>query len=273
MRSEIERRAMAAAPAALRDSLSQAILHVLWLASGIVLVVTLCLDLGLAPEKLFAGIDKLGRFANAMFPLSDGGDLPRILRSLGETFAMAVAGTTLAVLVAAPLGLFGAKTVMPNPVLHFAFRRFLDFFRGVPVLVWALILVTVFGLGPFAGVVALALADIPSLAKLFAEAVENADSRPVEGVRSAGASPLTIVRYALAPQVAPVWASQCLFFLEGNFRNAAVLGIVGAGGIGFELEDRIRVFAFDEAAFIILLYMVAVAALDAVSRELRKKLA
>ncbi|MDZ4052722.1 MAG: ABC transporter permease subunit, partial [Phenylobacterium sp.] len=172
-----------------------------------------------------------------------------------------------------PLGVIGAKTVVSNPALHFAFRRFLDIFRGVPALVWALILVSAFGLGPFAGVVALALADIPNLAKLFSEALENSDPKPIEGVRSAGASPLAVMRFGLAPQFAPVATSQTLFFLEGNFRNAGVLGIVGAGGIGFELDERIRIFAFDEVAFIILLYMVAVAGLDTLSRALRNRLA
>jgi phosphonate transport system permease protein len=95
----------------------------------------------------------------------------------------------------------------------------------------------------------------------------------VEGVRSTGAAPLAVVRFGLLPQVAPVIASQCLFYLEANFRHAAVLGIVGAGGIGYELEERIRVFSFDTATFIILLYMAAVAALDTFSRALRKRLA
>jgi len=158
-------------------------------------------------------------------------------------------------------------------VLHFALRRVLDWFRGVPALVWALILVSAFGLGPFGGVIALALADAPNLAKLFSEAIENCDEKPMDGARAAGVSPLMVMRFGLAPQVAPVMASQVLFFLEGNFRNAAVLGIVGAGGIGFELEERIRVFAFDQAAFIILLYMLGVAMLDAFSQKLRAKLA
>jgi phosphonate transport system permease protein len=257
----------------MRGRWTDPLLRYLLLLAILAALVAMAVDLDLAPSRLLAGVDKLGRFAVAMFPPSDGGDLVRILRSLAETFAMAIAGTVLAVVAAAPLGLIGAKTVMPNKVLHFAFRRFLDVFRGVPVLVWALILVTAFGLGPFGGVIALALADIPTLAKLFAEAIENVEEGPVEGVRSAGLPPMAAIRYGLAPQVAPVWASQSLFFLEGNFRNAAVLGLVGAGGIGFELEERIRIFAFDEVAFIVLLFMVSVAVLDTLSRELRKKLA
>jgi phosphonate transport system permease protein len=233
----------------------------------------MAVDVGFSPERLLTGTGKFGRLLAAMVPPSSGGQFVHILQALGETLAMAFVGTVLAALAALPLGILGAKTVVSQPLLHFAFRRVLDLFRGVPALVWALILVSAFGLGPFAGVCALALADIPHLAKLFAEAIENADRKPADGVRSTGAAALGVIRFGLLPQVAPVMASQCLYYLESNFRHAAVLGIVGAGGIGFELEERIRVFAFDVAAFIILLYMVAVAVLDTISRELRKRLA
>lgn len=243
------------------------------LLAGVVALWAMMADLKLAPDALFAGLSKLGRFLSAMVPPSDGGDSLRILRSLAETFAMAVAGTALAVVAAVPLGLLGAKTVVRNSIAHFLFRRCLDIFRGVPALVWALIFVSAFGLGPFAGVIALAVADVPNLAKLFAESLENCDPGPAEGARAAGVSKLMEVRFGLAPQVAPVMASQVLYFLESNFRHAAVLGIVGAGGIGFELDERIRVFAFDQVAFIVLLYMLGVAALDFVSRRLRAQLA
>ncbi|MGZ3273744.1 MAG: phosphonate ABC transporter, permease protein PhnE [Caulobacteraceae bacterium] len=230
-------------------------------------------DVGFSPAHLIGGAGRLGRLLAAMVPPSSGGQFLHILHALGETLAMAFVGTVLAAVIALPLGILGAKTVVRQPVLHFAFRRVLDLFRGVPALVWALILVSAFGLGPFGGVCALALADIPNLSKLFAEAIENADFKPVDGVRSTGAASLSVLRFGLLPQVAPVIASQCLYYLESNFRHAAVLGIVGAGGIGFELEERIRVFAFDIAAFIITLYMIAVAVLDTISRELRSRLA
>jgi phosphonate transport system permease protein len=273
MSAEARARAAAIAPVALRAAWPVRILRTVLVFLALAALVRMSVDLDLAPGALLKGADKLGRFLGAMVPPTDGGQLPRILRSLAETFAMAFAGTVLATLTALPLGVVGAKTIVRNPVAHFSFRRFLDLFRGVPALVWALILVAAFGLGPFGGVIALALADIPNLAKLFSEALENCDPRPGEGVRASGAPPLAVMRYGLAPQVAPVMASQSLYFLEGNFRNAAVLGIVGAGGIGFELEERIRVFAFDQAAFIILLYMAGVAALDLASRELRRRLA
>jgi phosphonate transport system permease protein len=240
---------------------------------GVAILARMAVDVGFSPTRLFHGAGRLGQLVATMVPPSSGGQFLHILSALGETLAMAFVGTLLGALGALPLGILGAKTVVPQPALHFAIRRILDLFRGVPALVWALILVSAFGLGPFAGVCALALADIPSLAKLFAEAIENTDSKPVDGVRSTGMGPLGVVRFGLLPQVAPVMASQCLFYLESNFRHAAVLGIVGAGGIGFELEERIRVFDFKVVAFIILLYMLAVAVLETASRELRKRLA
>jgi len=240
---------------------------------GVMILARMALDVGFTSTRLFTGGGRLFQFLATMVPPSTGGQFLPILKALGETMAMAFLGTLLGALGALPLGILGAKTVVRQPVIHFAIRRVLDLFRGVPSLVWALILVSAFGLGPFAGVCALALADVPSLAKLFAEAIENTDSKPVAGVRSAGIAPLGVIRFGVLPQVAPVMASQCLYYLESNFRHAAVLGIVGAGGIGFQLQERIRVFAFDVVAFIIILYILAVAILDAGSRELRKKLA
>lgn len=242
-------------------------------AAGLAAFIALCISIDLTPAALFAGLDKLAVFLGAMIPPSAGGDPMRVVESLAMTFAMALAGTALAVLIALPLGLLGARTILGQAVLHFAVRRLFDAFRGIPALVWALILVSAFGLGPFAGVLALALADIPNLAKQYAEAIENADERPQDAVRAAGGGRLSAIRFGLFPQVAPVMASQSLFCLESNFRNAAVLGIVGAGGIGFELEERIRIFAFDQVAFIVILYILCVMALDMISARLRAQLA
>ncbi|MEM9989880.1 MAG: phosphate/phosphonate ABC transporter permease, partial [Pseudomonadota bacterium] len=185
----------------------------------------IAVDLELTPETFFRGLSRLGGFFSSMWPPSDGGDLQRILYALAQTFAMAFAGTAVAAIISVPLGLLGAKTIVPFAPIHFAIRRVFDFFRGIPVLVWALILVSAFGLGPFAGVVALAVADIPVLSKLYAEAFENIDPKQAEGLKASGAGPMASLRYATLPQVLPVMASQGLFYLESNFRNAAVLGI------------------------------------------------
>ena len=239
---------------------------------GLSLFVWMCISINLSPAAFMGGLDKLGDFFGNMFPPSSGNALNRILYSLLQTFGMAFAGTSLAILAAIPLGLIGAKNIVSFPPLHFTIRRVFDFFRGVPALVWALFLVAAFGMGPFPGVIALALAETPVLAKLYAEALENVDSKQAEGLRASGGSQVQVLRYAVLPQVLPIIVSQGLFYLETNFRNAAVLGVVGAGGIGFELEERIRIFAFDQVAFIILLYMIAVAALDTISGWLRTRL-
>lgn len=239
---------------------------------GVAAMLLLAINLDLKPDTLLTGLSRLGSFFAAMWPPSDGGNLGRIINSLAETFAMAFAGTSIAVVLSVPLGLIGAKTIVPFGPVHFLIRRTFDFFRGIPALVWALIFVSAFGLGPFAGVIALVIADIPVMSKLYAEAFENVDPKPGEGMRAAGSGHLRTIRYATLPQVLPVMASQALYFLESNFRNAAVLGIVGAGGIGFELEERIRIFAFDQVIFIIILYMICVAGLDTISGKIRAQL-
>ena len=154
--------ALAIAPDALRAPWTRRARDAVLLILALAALVGMAIDLELAPGALMTGFGKLGRFLGEMVPPSSGGQSVRILKALAETFAMAFAGTVIAAVVALPLGVIGAKTVVSNPALHFAFRRFLDIFRGVPALVWALILVSAFGLGPFAGVVALALADIPT---------------------------------------------------------------------------------------------------------------
>ncbi len=245
-----------------------------YIASGAIVLVLVwfCIDLEMTPAVLEKGLAGLKRFLGAMIPPNDGGQPWRIVVALIETFAMAVSGTAIATLFAAPLGVLAAKTVIRNSLIHFALRRVLDLFRGIPALVWALILVSAVGLGPFAGVLALAFADIPRLAKLHAEAIENLDQRPLEALRAAGAGRLSAIRFAAVPQLAPIWSSQILYYLEQNFRNAAILGIVGAGGVGFALEERIRIFAFDEVAYIVLLYCGCVSVLDWISSRIRARL-
>jgi len=141
--------ALTIAPAALRAPWTRRVRDALLLLLALVALVAMGIDLELAPGALMTGFGKLGRFLGEMFPPSSGGQSVRIFKALAETFAMAFAGTVIAALVALPLGVIGAKTVVPNIALHFAFRRFLDIFRGVPALVWALILVSAFGLGPW----------------------------------------------------------------------------------------------------------------------------
>jgi phosphonate transport system permease protein len=225
-----------------------------------------------SPERIINGLTKLGWLVALMWPPSAGGVLPELLVSLLESLAMAFLGTVLAVVVALPLALLGAGNVIGNMLLRFSVRRLYDGLRGIDTLIWALIFVAAVGMGPFAGILALAVPDIGTLSKLFSEALESADRRQVEAVRAAGANRVLAVRLGLIPQVAPVMLSQILYTLESNARSSTVLGIVGAGGIGLALADRIRINNWDEVAFIVLLILAMVAAIDFVSRRLRLKI-
>jgi phosphonate transport system permease protein len=159
--------------------------------------------------------------------------------------------------------------VVPNVLAHFAVRRVLDVFRGVDVLIWALIFINVVGLGPFAGILAIAASDFGSFGKLFSEAVEAADRRAVDGVVATGGSRLHALRFALVPQVFPVIASQVLYYFESNTRSATIIGIVGAGGIGLHLAEQIRVLEWNVVAFLVLMILVVVAVIDWISTRLR----
>src|SRR4029450_11186414 len=200
---------------------------------------------------------------------SPGGRLPLYLQALAETLAIALLGTLTAAVLAFPMGFLAAKNVVPNIFAHFAVRRVLDVFRGVDVLIWALIFVNVVGLGPFAGMLAIAAADFGSFGKLFSEAIEAADKRPAEGVVASGGTQVDGVRFALIPQVFPVIASQVLYYFESNTRSATIIGIVGAGGIGLQLAEAIRVLEWQKVSFLILLILVTVSAIDWISSKLR----
>ena len=227
--------------------------------------------LGLSLTRLWRGLGDLGVVAAMMVPPTSGGFWREYLHALGETLAMAFLGTLLASLIALPIGFLGARNVMPVWPLRFGIRRLLDIVRGVDSLVWALIFVSVVGLGPFAGILALALNDSAVLAKIYAEAIEGADRRASEGVTAAGGSRADVARFAILPQVFPVFLSNSLYFFEANTRSATILGVVGAGGIGYFLADRIRVNAWSDVAFIILLILPTVAVIDWASGRLRAR--
>ncbi|PZW38524.1 phosphonate transport system permease protein [Humitalea rosea] len=222
-----------------------------------------------SPLRVWNGLERLGWLFRLMWPPTPAGALPDLLLSLGQTLAMAFLGTLIASLVALPLCLLGANNVVTSTLLRFSARRVFDGLRGVDTLIWALIFVSAVGMGPFAGILALAIPDIGTLAKTFSEAIEATDRRQVEAIRAAGGGRLAAVRFGLLPQVLPAILSQSLYTLESNTRSATILGVVGAGGIGLALADRIRINNWDEVAFIVLLILATVAAMDATSRRLR----
>jgi phosphonate transport system permease protein len=219
--------------------------------------------------RIGSGLGQIAHIVSLMFPPSPGRHLALFLNALAETLAIALLGTLVAAVLALPIGFLAAKNIVPNVFAHFAVRRFLDTIRGVDVLIWALIFVNVVGLGPFAGILAIAVSDFGTFGKLFSEAIETADRKPMDGIVSTGGSELHAVRFALIPQVFPVIASQVLYYFESNTRSATIIGIVGAGGIGLHLAEQIRMLEWDKVAFLILMILATVAAIDWLSSRLR----
>ena len=226
-------------------------------------------DLDFSPARLVAGFHQLGWITMMMIPPDPGSSLPAYLVALGETLSIALLGTTIGALVALPVSLLAARNIVPSGIFRFPVRRFLDSIRGVDTLIWALVWINVVGLGPFAGVLAIAISDFGAFGKLFSEAIETADKKQVEGIRASGGSALHEIRFGLMPQVLPVIAGQVLYFIESNTRSATIIGIVGAGGIGLQLAEQIRVLEWQKVSFLILMILVAVAAIDWISSKLR----
>ena len=195
-----------------------------------------------------------------------------IFTGILQTLAMAFLGTIAASFVSIPLGLFASKQVIKVTLPRFFIRRFLDFIRGIDILIWALIFVRAFGLGPLSGVLAIFVADTGTLSKLYSEAADNISNKQIEGVISSGSNKLSTIRFGLIPQVLPIFISQSLYFFESNSRSAVILGIVGAGGIGLQLSERMKAQYWDQAFFIIVLILIMVAIIDRLSRILREKL-
>ena len=184
------------------------------------------------------------------------------LSMLGETILISYVGTLFGAMLAFALNFFAAENTSPAPWLRFAVRRFLEFCRTVPGIVFALIFVIAFGLGPMAGVLAIAIHSTGALGKLFSEIVENADMKPVEGLRSTGAGWMACKRFAVLPQVAAGYASYALLRFEINVREASVMGFVGAGGIGQELVVAVRKFYYSDVSAILLLIILTVFVID-----------
>jgi phosphonate transport system permease protein len=231
--------------------------------------------LGFEPIRLIDGFGQLINFLGLMLP-PDPGTWSRtllILRGLAETLAIAFLGTLCAAILAFPLGFLAARNTSINRVVHFFSRRLLDGVRGIDALIWALIWVSVVGLGPFAGVLAILTSDVGTFGKLFSEAIEAADRKPVEGIAASGGGKLAGIRFGVLPAVLPVMAGHLLYMFESNTRSSTIIGIVGAGGIGLMLSEMIRTLEWNVVSFIVLLILVTVAVIDTISGRLRAALA
>jgi len=193
-----------------------------------------------------------------------------VLGATIETIQMALAGTFLALLVAFPLGFLAARNTTPHPFIYHSIRLTLNFLRTIPDLALGLLFVAAVGLGAFAGTLALFVHTTTVLGKLLSESVENIDEGVVEAIRATGAGYTQIVAFAVLPQVLPDLISFTLYRLETNIRAAAVLGLIGAGGIGYLMNTSFRTFQYQEAAAIVLVLILLVMVVDYTSYRLRR---
>jgi phosphonate transport system permease protein len=187
-----------------------------------------------------------------------------------ETIQMALAGTFLALVAAFPVGFLAARNTTPHPAVYHASRLVLNFFRTIPDLALGLVFVAAVGLGAFAGTLALAIHTTTVLGKLLSESVENIDEGVVEAIRATGAGYVQTLTFAVIPQVLPDLISLTLYRLETNIRAASVLGLIGAGGIGYLMSTSFRTFQYQEAAAIVLILIALVMLVDYGSYRLRK---
>jgi phosphonate transport system permease protein len=217
---------------------------------------------------LFTDWRNMAEFASAfMRPNFRDWDLYAL--AMVETVQIAVWGTALSVFLGVPFAVLSSSNVAPQWIVQ-PVRRLMDASRAINEIVFALLFVVAVGLGPLAGVLALAVHNIGIIAKLFSEAVEAIDPRPVEGIRATGASKLQEIIFGIIPQVLPLWSSFTLYRFETNVRSATVLGLVGAGGIGQPLYENIRSFQYAETASIIIIVVATVMLIDMLSAQLRR---
>ncbi|WP_208976481.1 phosphonate ABC transporter, permease protein PhnE [Polycladidibacter hongkongensis] len=193
--------------------------------------------------------------------------------ALLQTLVMAVVGTLIGGIVALPLAFAAANNVNPSKLGRFTLRRCFDFLRGVDNLIWSLIFIRAFGLGPLSGTFAIFFTDTGTFGKLFSEAIENADKKQVEGMQATGASPVQKYRFGVFPQILPLFVSQMLYYLESNTRSATVIGALGAGGIGLKLLETMRTRQdWENTTYLIVLIIAVVILMDNMSGWLRRKL-
>ena len=223
------------------------------------------------PANFAKGFPFMIDFVNRMFP-PDISNLGRFLLKAVETLQMAIVGSSLGALIALPLSFLAARNIMPNKFVYHTVRAIFDTFRGINEIVWGLIFVSMVGLGPFPGVLALATHVTGALGRYFSESIETVDPELIKAIISTGANKIQVIVRGVLPQVKPLFINYALYYLENNFRAATVLGLVGAGGIGMELITSMRLFKNQEVLTILIIMVSMVIAIDRFSAYIRKKI-
>jgi phosphonate transport system permease protein len=242
----------------------------------IFIVVTLIMGSGIITKfdliEMFSNLDESTVILKRMFNPPRWDYITRIKNPLLETIQMSIVGTTLGAILAFPVAVLAASNFLQKPVLHAFVKNILGIFRTVPALVLAALFVAVFGSGAFPGVLALSIFSFGLIAKLTYESIESIDEGQVEAIKSLGGNTLEVLRYGVIPQILPQFMSYTLYAFEVNVRAAAVLGYVGAGGIGESYEINLTYRRFDKVGMIILVTFAVVLIIDLISSSIRKRL-
>lgn len=240
-----------------------AVLAAMWLTAPLV---------DMESVNILGSLARMLAFAGHVFIVPNWGYLPQLLAKMLETIEMTFLATMIALLVSMPLGVLAARNATPHVLVYRLVRDMLSLMRALPELVWALVFVSAVGLGPLPGVMALSLVTIGFMGKFFAEAIEVVDQKAVEGVRAHGASWLQVRLFAMLPQALPDFVGTVMYILDHNLRAAAILGLVGAGGIGYDIVMSMRLFQYDRLLLIALSIYLVVTALDRASDRLRSRI-
>lgn len=238
---------------------------------GLVVLVWSARGIGLSLAELVRGlpwvVDLVGRMLPPNWAFAE-----RLAGPVIETVQIAIWGTLLAVVLALPLCFVAARNLSPNVAVFHLMRQVLNALRGINEIIFALVFVAAVGLGPFAGVLALSIHGAGMLGKFFAEAIEEIDAGPVEALRATGAGPVLVVVFGVLPQVIPSWIAATLYRFEVNLRAATILGMIGAGGIGFELVSSMKLFQYQDTATCVLVILAMVMSADYLSSKLRSRI-
>ena len=256
--------------------------HVFILLVVIVYVLSM-LETGTNPKAFIEGLPMMGEFVGKMFPphfidwdapyyYNRDADIPFLLEKAVETIQMAVVGTFLAVIFGFLLAMVAARNISPNIFVYQAARTICDSFRGISELVWALLFVSMLGLGPFTGIMALAVHNTGALGKYFSEAIEAIDVGVLDAVEASGATRTQVFFHGVMPELGALFMSYILYYFEHNLRQATVLGVVGAGGIGTSLLLSMTYFNFEKVLTIVMIMLSMVIVTDWLSGIIRKRL-
>ena len=219
-------------------------------------------------QNLINGVPYMADFIARMMP-PNFAFIDRLWKPAIESLQVAVWGTIFGVILALPICVFAARNLSPHPAIYHFMRQVLNVMRGINEIILALIFVAAIGLGPFAGVLALAIHGAGMLGKFFAEAIEDIDDGPLEAFKSAGVGHFKTILFGVLPQVMPAWLGTIFYRLETNVRQSTILGMVGAGGIGFELVSSMKLFQYQDTAMCILVILAMVLVTDLVSSRVR----